>query len=119
MNRAVRVPRPRRAALLLAVVLGVATAAGAGCRTAPRAPAAAGDSTTMRPAREVIEAHAPELMKIPGVVGVYEGETKRGAPCIRVMVEKRTRDLEARLPDRLEGYPVEIEESGPIRPMGG
>ncbi len=71
----------------------------------------------MRPVAEVIAAHASELMGIPGVVGVYEGETRRHEPCVRIMVIERTRDLEAKLPRRLEGYPVEIEAGGPIRPM--
>ena len=71
----------------------------------------------MAPIAQVIERRAPELMKIAGVVGVYEGETRRHAPCIRIMVAKRTHELEARLPRRLEGYPVEIEETGVIRPM--
>ena len=68
---------------------------------------------------EVIARHAPELMKHPGVVGVYEGRTSRGATCIRIMVAKRTRELVARLPRTLEGYPVEIDETGVIEPMPG
>jgi hypothetical protein len=95
-------------ALLVAIPLGCGAPADDSRRTEP---------SPMPPIAQVIERHAPELMKIPGVVGVYEGETRAHAPCIRIMVVKRTRDLEARLPRRLEGHPVEIEETGVIRPM--
>jgi hypothetical protein len=71
----------------------------------------------MRPVRDVIASHAPELLKIPGVVGVYEGETASHTPCVRIMVVKRTRALEARLPRRLESYPVEIEAGGEVKPL--
>ena len=101
----------------VALVLALAMLALARCR-APE-PSTTTPSEPVRPARDVIDAHAPELMKISGVVGVYEGETRRHAPCIRIMVAKRTRALERALPRRLDGYPVEIEETGEIRPMEG
>jgi hypothetical protein len=69
------------------------------------------------PIAEVIARHAPDLMKIPGVVGVYEGETRRHQPCIRIMVDRRSPERDARLPRTLDGYPVEIEVTGVIRPM--
>jgi hypothetical protein len=101
------------------LLAGVALAAAlvAGCRPAPPPPA--GEGTPVRPVSQVIEAHAPELMAIPGVVGVYEGQTARGEPCVRVMVTERTPALDAKLPRRLEGHPVEIESGGPIRPLEG
>jgi len=88
----------------------------AGCRgREPDATPPAGEA--MQPIREVIEAETPTILKIPGVVGIYEGETRRHVPCIRVMVVKRTRELEEKIPKRLGGHPVEIEETGVIRPM--
>ncbi len=88
------------------------------CRTGAPPPESGSAAAPVRPVAEVIAARAPELMAIPGVAGVYEGETRRRAPCIRVMVVRRTRELEARLPKTLDGYPVEIEETGEIRPLG-
>ena len=61
--------------------------------------------------------HTPELMAIPGVVGTYQGTLDDGTPCIKVMVVKRTRELERRIPDRLEGHPVRIDVTGVIRPL--
>ncbi len=77
------------------------------------------ESAPVMPIADVIAKHAPELLKNAGVVGVYEGRTTRGAPCIRIMVAKRTRELVARLPRMLEGYAVEIDETGAIEPMPG
>jgi hypothetical protein len=88
-----------------------------GCRTEEHAPTPAADSSAMRTVHDVIDAHSAELLKVPGVVGVYEGETSKHRPCVRIMVVKLTSELESRLPRRLEGYPVEIEESGEIQPM--
>ena len=71
----------------------------------------------MRPIEQVQEAHTPALMKLEGVVGTFLGETADGRPCIKVMVVKRSRELEAKIPQTLEGYPVEIFESGEVRPL--
>lgn len=57
--------------------------------------------------------HEAELMALPGVVGVAVGESE-GKPCLLVYVEQLTPELKAKLPADLEGYKVEIEESGPI-----
>ncbi len=109
-DRITRSKAPALAALLaLALVLGACH--GGGAARAPK-----GGAATV-PIAEVIARHAPELMRIPGVVGVYEGETAAHARCIRIMVAKRTPELERRLPRTLEGHPVEIEETGVIRPM--
>ncbi len=62
----------------------------------------------------VKEAHSGELMKIPGVVGVYVGEFDGGTPFICVMVEKKNKELEQKIPKILEGYTVQIEETGKI-----
>jgi hypothetical protein len=66
-----------------------------------------------------MNAHAQRLMAVPGVVGVAVGALGDGRPCIRVYVVKRTREHGERIPAEIEGYPVDIEESGEIRPMGG
>jgi hypothetical protein len=66
----------------------------------------------------VLRAHDKELMAIPGVVGVYVGlQADQKTQCFRVMVVKKTKDLEQAIPKSLEGYPVELDETGVIRPM--
>jgi hypothetical protein len=66
---------------------------------------------------DVLRDHTNEIMAIPGVVGLYEGVLRDGTPCIKVMVERTTPELERRIPKHLEGYPVEIHETGVIRPL--
>ena len=78
------------------------------------------EKESMIPARDintVKEAHTPELMKIHGVVGVYIGETDDGVSFIGVMVVKKTPELDKQIPQKLEGYPVQIEETGEIKPL--
>lgn len=65
------------------------------------------------------EAHRKEWMAIPGVVGCYTTLAKDGRPCIRIMIEKRNSVLEKKIPPSIEGYPIELEESGAIQPLGG
>ena len=72
-----------------------------------------------RTIEQVQEEHTPRLMSHEGVLGTYIGQTNAGRPCIKVMVRERTPEVEARIPKELEGYPVEIVESGEIRPLSG
>ena len=71
-----------------------------------------------RDINDVLRAHDKELMAIPGVVGVYVGLLgDQKTPCLRLMAAKKTVELQRAVPKSLEGYPVEVEETGPIRPM--
>ena len=97
----------------------------AGCQAKSREPEASTSAPSAAPAAEhaadqslslVIARHATELMGTPGVVGVYEGETD-GRPVLRVMVLSRADSTMKRIPGSLEGYDVEVEQSGPIKPM--
>ncbi len=67
----------------------------------------------------VLSRHDRELMAIPGVAGVYVGLLDDGAtPCLKVMVVRDTGEVRRKIPKQLEGYPVVVEETGEIRPMG-
>lgn len=67
---------------------------------------------------DVLRAHADRLMSLSGVTGVAEGATADGAPCLLVLVVRRTAELEACVPARLEGYPVELLETGELEARG-
>ena len=67
----------------------------------------------MPPIADVLRDHTPSLLGIPGVVGTGEGRAG-DLPVFVIFVAKRTRQLEQRLPSVLEGYPVEIRESGEV-----
>ena len=66
--------------------------------------------------QEVLEAHTPDLMSIPGVVGTAVGEQK-GELCIKVLVIKKTPELTKKIPSTLEGFPVDIQQTGEIRAL--
>jgi hypothetical protein len=67
---------------------------------------------------EVLRSHDQEIMAIPGVVGIYVGLLDdEKTPCLRIMVVKKTPELEKNIPREIGGYPVVIEETGEIHPM--
>ena len=60
--------------------------------------------------------HTDALMAFPGVVGTAIGDCD-GKPCIKVMVSKKTPALLKKIPSTLEGYPVQIDETGEFRAL--
>lgn len=87
-----------------------------GCPMSSEGPSNPASKPT-RPVEDVQRDHTTELMAMPGVVGLYQGALGDGTPFIGVMVKAKTPELERRIPKRLEGYPVRIDVTGPIRPM--
>jgi hypothetical protein len=63
---------------------------------------------------QVLAEHTDRLMAIPGVLGVGQGEIA-GRPAVQILVERRTPALLAQLPDSLDGYAVQVVETGTIR----
>ncbi len=55
-------------------------------------------------------------MAVAGVVGTAQGECAE-KPCIKVFVVKKTADLLKQLPTVIEGYTVELQETGEIRAL--
>jgi hypothetical protein len=91
----------------------------AGCGLDPPAVPPAHEATMpTRDINDVLRAHDDGLLAIPGVVGVYVGlMDNEKTPCLTVLVTKKTREVERKIPATIEGYPVCIEESGVIRPL--
>ena len=76
-------------------------------------------SPTPRDINDVLRAHDKELLAIPGVVGVYVGVLADGkTACLKVMLTQRSPEAERAIPRSLEGYPLEIEITGEIKPLG-
>ena len=65
---------------------------------------------------EVLRVHTSSLMALRGVVGTAQGLCD-GEPCIKVMVVKKTPELLKQIPDVLEAYTVEVQETGIIRAL--
>ena len=64
----------------------------------------------------VLEQHAEAIMAIEGVVGVGQGECD-GVPCIRVFADSGEADLNQLIPEMIDGVPVVIEVTGPIKAL--
>lgn len=64
---------------------------------------------------DVLAAHSDSLIALPGVVGTAIGLCD-GERCIKIMLADSSPDARGRIPDRLEGYRVVVEVTGPIRP---
>jgi hypothetical protein len=79
----------------------------------PASPPAGGGESAMT-IEQVLARHTDSLMALPGVVGVGQGEVD-GKPSVHVFVVEASAELRRRLPSRLEGYPVQVVESGVIR----
>ncbi|HYF39824.1 MAG TPA: hypothetical protein VD930_09060 [Gemmatimonadales bacterium] len=63
---------------------------------------------------QVLERHTDSLMRIPGVVGTAEGLCA-GRPCVLVFVKQNTPEVRKAIPERIDGFEVELRESGPIQ----
>jgi hypothetical protein len=67
----------------------------------------------------VLRDHDKQLLKIPGVVGVYVAVLEDGkTPCLKVMLVRKTPEAERDIPKSIEGHPVLSEVTGEIRPLG-
>jgi hypothetical protein len=75
-----------------------------------------GTHTLPKDVKTVLKDNASYLMAIPGVVGAGEGVCE-GRPCIKVFVTQDTPELDRKIPKRLEGYQVVVEETGPIKAL--
>jgi len=76
-------------------------------------------SSPPRDINAVLAAHDKELLTIPGVVGVYVGLLEDGrTQCLKVMLARKTPEHQHAIPQQIGGYPVVIEETGEIRPLG-
>jgi len=71
---------------------------------------------SLNPLAAVLQQHTSDWMSIPGVTGTGETE-KEGKPAILILVDTLTDTLKMRLPSKVEGYPVIIQETGEIRAL--
>jgi hypothetical protein len=88
------------------------------CTQNPKDEMSQKDTMARRDINAVLRDHDQELMAVPGVVGVYVGllDDNRTS-CLKVMIVKKTPELERQIPKSLEGYPVVLDETGVIHPM--
>jgi len=88
----------------------------AGCEGG-RAPGIPEENQAIEPIEDVLNDHAPALMKIEGVVGVYVGALDDGKPCLVIMLRDEGPEERNEIPRTIGGYPVKLEVGGDIRPL--
>jgi hypothetical protein len=113
-----RASRAARVGPIAAAACALVLATVPGCRPET---AARQETQTMptRPIETVLADHTPRLMSLPGVIGTYQGALESGRPCIVVLLLHGHADTRKSIPRELEGHPVIVEETDPIRPLGG
>jgi hypothetical protein len=66
----------------------------------------------------VLGDHDDEWLAISGVVGVYVGVLDdQKTPCLKIMLARKDRQLQVKIPRMVEGYRVITEVTGEIRPQ--
>ena len=65
---------------------------------------------------QVLREHTDSLMALQGVVGTAQGLCD-GQPCIKVLIVAKTPELLSQIPAAIEGYTVEVEETGEIKAL--
>jgi hypothetical protein len=73
-------------------------------------------AVTKEPIQVVKRAHTDSLMRIPGVVGTAIGLCG-DTPCIKVLVVRVTPELRKAIPQSLDGYRVELDETGEVKAL--
>ncbi len=101
--------------LILALAIVSVVLAPVSCRSTKK------DKNEMpqRDINAVLEAHTPALMQIQGVTGTAIGALEDSTPCILVLVLEESAEIDKKVPQTLEGYPVRLMVSGKIVPMKG
>ncbi|MGA1870655.1 MAG: hypothetical protein ACMUJM_19145 [bacterium] len=69
-----------------------------------------------RTIEQVQEEHTDGWMAIPGVEGTAIGLFD-GKPCIKIFTSSKPKEVRDKIPSRVEGYPVIIEETGEFRAL--
>jgi len=65
----------------------------------------------------VLERHRDRLMQLPGVIGLYVGADHQSSLVLRVILLHGFAGTREQLPAVLDGVPVDVEESEPIKPL--
>ena len=71
---------------------------------------------TSRTIEDVLATHTDSLMSLPSVVGTAIGLCD-GVPCIRVLVSDSSAVSRRKIPNRLDGYLVHVDVTGPLRAL--
>ncbi len=69
-----------------------------------------------KPIEQVLQEHTDSLMALPGVVGTALGLCA-DEPCIQVFVVEATEELLKQIPEEIEGYTVDVQQTGELKAL--
>ncbi len=69
-----------------------------------------------KPIEQVLQEHTDSLMALPGVVGTALGLCA-DEPCIQVFVVEATEELLKQIPEEIEGYTVDVQQTGEFKAL--
>ncbi|MHC4425935.1 MAG: hypothetical protein ACYSYV_07555 [Planctomycetota bacterium] len=95
----------------LAVGVGLLNCSGSGAGGLEK-----GEPMSGKTIEQVLKEKTDEWMGIPGVVGTAIGMFE-DKPCIKILTSTKEKQLCAKIPSAVEGYPVIIEETGEFRAL--
>ncbi len=102
-------------AVFLLTINGVTDLAGSSAGAGTNAEYVCEEIAAMKGSiEEAQEELTPQVMSLPGVVGIAIGECE-GSPCIKVLVASKSKELLGRIPSTFKGYKVAVDEVGEIR----
>ena len=65
---------------------------------------------------QVLRENTARLMALPGVVGTAQGLCA-DEPCIQVFVVEATEELLKQIPEEIEGYTVDVQQTGEFKAL--
>ncbi len=102
--------------LLIGVGLLWLVAGAAACGQSGAVAGQEAQTVAKKSIEQVLKEHTDSLMALPGVVGTGQGLC--GAePCIRVFVVEATQELLEQIPDQIEGYTVDVQQTGEFKAL--
>lgn len=99
-------------AFCMAITIGGLT----GCTDKKSKQPVTGEDMSSKTIEQVLGERTAQWMAIDRVVGVAVGMLD-GGPCIRVFVSSGPDQVREEIPERVEGYPVVVEETGAINAL--
>ncbi len=107
--------RMRVLSTLLLVLVGIGCASNQGEDRGNAVESEEVPERTIATIQEAQEAHTPEWMQLPGVVGTGIGLCE-GDPCIRIFLSRPSPETEAAIGDQVEGHRIDFEVTGEFTP---
>jgi hypothetical protein len=73
------------------------------------------EKTMTESIQEVKAKYEQQIIETPGVISMGIGKNAKGEIAIIIGIEHDSEKIRAALPEELDGYPLEVQVTGPVR----